>query len=735
MKLTFSATFHKPQGDTWEICAMQEGEIEGRGQYISGDALKASVPAFHNVWVQNLIWQDGFQDHLPDSARHVFPDGVVFGNIVGVVASARAETLENGKVGIVATFRASDQTIKDVLMQADEAGMLHKVGLSINGSAREDHVSERTLDDGYTVLDIRQIDQIDSIDLVTKPGAGGYFRALLASASTTTPALTQGGTTIMRNTLKQLLDAKGIPYRDGTALGILASIGIHAAKGEEPPIAELSPEDQRLFDAIYEALSNGMNDLAESVMKMVLKSHPKAAAEGDPEAKPVKASAFDRKMRQLDIRLSQLQASELINADPALPAPVKTLLASKFAGRVVNEADIRAEIDMQKQILASAGDSGQVRNFGTDVDLGLESTDKTQIALHKLFNVKASDGERSSWQGVSPFRSLKQAYHAYTGDGERVSGRLVRASSFTTGSFSDALGNTMHRRLINLYQAKDMPWRKLVTIRPGAITDFRTQYIVQVGGLEDLSIVNEDGEYGEITVNSSDDANYNVSSRGKILTVTRRVIKNDDIGFIERLLQKANRAAHRTLQKFVFDLLLNATSGINTGTIYDGKALYHDDHANLMDLPFSYDNVLAMGDLLSAQCEADSNEPLDLEPTFLIIPKELKKQALVFVKSEGKPGTANNDANIFPVDEENLIVVDKVYLDGDANNFYMCVDPKIYETIELGFMDGQEEPEVLLQDAPSAGMVFTHDRIRYKVRHEYGGCVVDYRGLAASIVE
>ena len=749
MKLIFSAVFHNAQGEgeVWEVCAMQEGEITGRKQYISADALKASVPAFQNAWVQNLIWQNGFQDHLPDSARNVFPDGVVIGNVVGIVENARAETLENGRTGIIASFRPADETLKKTLLLAQKAGKLNSVGLSINGSADEGHIQPTTLPSGARGVEITQIDHIDSIDLVTNPGGGGYFRALLASAAgVKRPAPQQGDTTTMRKLLKQLLEAKGIPYRDGSALNILASVGIHAAEGEEPA-AELSPEDEKLFTSIYNAIQNGMNDLAESVVQSVMNAM-QSQAEPDPES--VKASAgadgnvpsgtddMDKKMRQLDLRLSQLRVQESLNAEDSLPAAVKTILASKFSGQIVDEVTVKQEIEMQKKILASATDSGKARNFGTDVDFGLEGDDKMQIALHKLFQVQASGGEKSSWQGVAPFRSLKAAYHQYTGDGERVIGRMIKASSFATAGFPEVMANTLGRRLINLYQAAEAPWRKLVNIRPGGVADFREQSVVQVGGLEDLTPVAEDGTYDEATANSSDDAKYSVDTRGKILAITRRVIKNDDIGFVQRLLKKANRAAHRTLQKFVFDLYLcygGSTPAINGGIIYDGKALYHADHSNIQTGSFSYDNVLALSNLINAQTEADSNEPLDLEGKYLIIPKELKQAGLVYVKSEGKPGTANNDANIFVVDnEEDLIVVDKTYLRGDANNYYMSVDPNVYETIELGFMDGREEPELWLQDAPTAGTVFTNDRIRYKVRHEYGGCVVDYRGLAASIV-
>ena len=64
----------------------------------------------------------------------------------------------------------------------------------------------------------------------------------------------------------------------------------------------------------------------------------------------------------------------------------------------------------------------------------------------------------------------------------------------------------------------------------------------------------------------------------------------------------------------------------------------------------------------------------------------------------------------------------------------MTAAKKDIELIELGFLGGKQTPEILRQDAPGVGAVFTNDVIRYKVRHEYGGAVIDYRGFQGGIV-
>ncbi len=43
-------------------------------------------------------------------------------------------------------------------------------------------------------------------------------------------------------------------------------------------------------------------------------------------------------------------------------------------------------------------------------------------------------------------------------------------------------------------------------------------------------------------------------------------------------------------------------------------------------------------------------------------------------------------------------------------------------------------PDMFLQDQPQVGTVFTADQITWKVRHEYGGAVIDFRPIYGAIV-
>ena len=54
--------------------------------------------------------------------------------------------------------------------------------------------------------------------------------------------------------------------------------------------------------------------------------------------------------------------------------------------------------------------------------------------------------------------------------------------------------------------------------------------------------------------------------------------------------------------------------------------------------------------------------------------------------------------------------------------------PEDIKSIEVGFVGGREESELLMQDSPLHGQVFTNDQISFKIRWEFGGGWLDYRG-------
>jgi hypothetical protein len=70
----------------------------------------------------------------------------------------------------------------------------------------------------------------------------------------------------------------------------------------------------------------------------------------------------------------------------------------------------------------------------------------------------------------------------------------------------------------------------------------------------------------------------------------------------------------------------------------------------------------------------------------------------------------------------------------DATDWYIFRDPADVDSIEVAFLNDQREPEFFVASIPTVGQMFVADKQQYKIRHEYGGDIVDYRGAYKAVV-
>jgi len=425
-----------------------------------------------------------------------------------------------------------------------------------------------------------------------------------------------------------------------------------------------------------------------------------------------------------------------------------------------------------------------------------------QKGLDLLVDPIIEEGEAKNYEGISPFKRLREAYVAFTGDTEvRGVVESTRLTEATTADFPYALGVSMYRKLLKEYKKWPQYWRDLCNVV--SLDNFKTQDLVRWGGFTVLETVAEDAAYPDMATPYEVRAQYAPAKKGGLFKVTREMILNDDLRMIRRMPNKMGQAAWKALNQFVFDLLLNySTSAINDGTIYDGLALYHANHFNLGSAAIGYDSIQAgitamrrqwefgvkgaisdaggisdvdvtcgvvdgtkykIGDLVLMEAEivlvtnivsndltivraqegttaaahADATviyslvDKVGMMPKYLWFPPELRSDAEIIINSPDKSDTANRASN--PLYKQ-LELRESDRLRGDVNNWYITADPNLFDVIEVGFVGGREDPELLVQDQATVGYVFTNDRITYKVRHEYGGVQTDFRSFYGAIV-
>ena len=324
------------------------------------------------------------------------------------------------------------------------------------------------------------------------------------------------------------------------------------------------------------------------------------------------------------------------------------------------------------------------------------------------------------------YSSLQGAYVEMSGDANiNWFGKCYRATqTFGLPSFEEMLANTLNRLLMKDYRV-DYRWRDIVT----AITeprDFRTNTRARVKYVPDVPSLTEDQPYSELATPAGDDevVTYTISTTGCYISFSRRLLINNDIGAVERVVAQLSRAASRTIAKRVWDLITrNAIYGA------DGLNIFHANHGNLGASALSSASLTAARNALFAQVEPGSTEPLGLGrgPLLLVIPIGLEPTALPLnhVHFLDAAFTLNPWIHRFGENSEGIFTNPLLT---DANDWYLFDVSGNVGLIEVGFLMGKDQPELLLSDNPEADETFTQDRVTYKLRWEFECTILDYRG-------
>lgn len=428
------------------------------------------------------------------------------------------------------------------------------------------------------------------------------------------------------------------------------------------------------------------------------------------EAAPaITAQEIDDKIRMVEARAN----AKATIAASSLPDMAKARLKKHFETLAdFKEADVETAIKDELDYLAKFTEA-TVKDLGE----GRAAVTKDRLeTVSERLDAFFDEGHKDHRQALS----FKEAYVDLTGDA-KVSGRVENfTEALTSTSFGNVLGDAITRRLVKEYNNKTQldAWRKFASIVP--VSDFREQKRVRMGGYGDLAAVSEAAAYAAVTSPTDDVAKYSASKRGGLEKITLEMIKNDDVGAIRQIPVKLARAAKRTLSKFAFNLI------VSNPTLGDSKTLFHADHGNLGSDALSAASFTARRLAMMKQKEAGSNEVLSIPPAFLLVPPELEETAYnLFVRN------TNNDPQYVQTVKPEII---PIWYATDADDWYLAADPADITGIEIGFLDGNEEPELFVQDNPTSGSVFTNDQITYKIRHIYGGAVIDYRAFQGSVV-
>ena len=279
----------------------------------------------------------------------------------------------------------------------------------------------------------------------------------------------------------------------------------------------------------------------------------------------------------------------------------------------------------------------------------------------------------------------------------------------TTSDFSGVLGDTMGRRLGELFRAAQSGASAIAA--SGTARDFRPITEARLSSFPSLEPLNESGEIAWGTMDEEGEP-LAIASYARAIGVTFKVMVNDDLAAIDRSIRDTAFATAQLQAK-----LIVAALGAN---LADGKALFHEDHGNIalsgaMDAPD--ETSLSAGRIaLMKQTPPGSTEPLGLSPAILLVPAELQTASEKLVAAINPASSA--DVNVFSGKLQ--VAVEPRLLTG--TEWYLFAAPGTYPVIRFLTLAGYEAPRFETSNE------FTRLGTSYRVHWHCGAGPIDHRG-------
>lgn len=392
-----------------------------------------------------------------------------------------------------------------------------------------------------------------------------------------------------------------------------------------------------------------------------------------------------------------------------------------YVDGVIAAADPAVTADnVGRHILALMARNAQPLNAGAGIIAGTDQRELTRAAMTNAIQARvglAQPTEGNQFRGLT-MAELARACVEAAGVSTRGMDRMQVVGLAFTHSNSDfpaLLGNAANRAVLQGYQEVEEQFDQFT--RPVNLSDFKPTNLVGLGAFSSLDIVPEGGEYKYGTF-SEQSQSMRLATYGKLFSITRQAIINDDLGVFNDVPRKMGQAAKRTVANAVYQLLLS------NPTLADGFALFSDEHGNLLTgATISTTSVDAMQSAMALQKDKDGNI-IRVPMKSLLTPVALGGLARTVRASQFEVGAANRNNTTPNIVQNTFDVVADGRLDAVSKAaWYGVADPNFVDGIVVGYLDGNQTPFLDQHEG------FTVDGVAWKVRLDAAPAIADYRGL------
>ena len=484
------------------------------------------------------------------------------------------------------------------------------------------------------------------------------------------------------------------------------------------------------------------------------------------DAQPTEQGLFITKWTPLEVSTpsvvadpnATIQRSMSMEKDKPTPAPSEAEITQRVREQVVGtvraihqafapfpaahslrDQALEQGWDLQRantELLTFLGKQQRPTPQGPDVVAGETDMEKFCRGAQEAIECRAmlyDDEKRRTVQRSNPMfgLSLRELAREYLrlaggqvpGDPYQAVGRaFTRAGiiSHTTSDFANILVDAANKAVqIGYEEAAETyePWT-----RAGSLSDFRIHHNVKLSTFSDLEERNENGEFTYGTFSDFKETNQ-LKNRGRLFSITREAIINDDLNIFSDAPRGMGRAARRKVGDLVYAVLST------NAAMSDGNALFSAAHANYVAagsgaVP-SVDTLNAAYTAMATQTDPAGNTIQNVLPQYIITAHALRGTVDALLASVQNPAegvtTAFSERNVWfgrltPVYDSRIDA-------DDAAKWYLATNPTGFDTIQVGYLNGIVEPRLERMEG------FTVDGVILKVAHDCGVAPMDWRGL------
>lgn len=387
--------------------------------------------------------------------------------------------------------------------------------------------------------------------------------------------------------------------------------------------------------------------------------------------------------------LGDAWASKLIEAGTSVPE------AQSAAFNAIVEQDAEANIDGTIRI--GAGDDARDKFVRGASAWLFERTgtrrliEEAKKKLPDVFSSVATDG--GEFRGFSPVELARQSLerqgvNTRGMDRMRMIGLAFthRGGFQTTSDFATLLENVLGKVLLGAYATQENTWERFCGT--DQVPDFRTSNRYRTGSVSSLDTIAEHGEYKNGTIPDASKYAISTERKGKIFSLSREVLINDDMGALTNMAMEFGRASGRTIENGVYALL--AQNGGLGPTMSDAQPFFHANrnNVNAVGSVLSVVGIDADRVVMRAQKDPSNLDFIDLSPAVLLVPDSLKGTAQVINDAQYDPDTANK------LQRPNMVrglfrdVIGTPRLSAASTRRYLFTDPMQAAALVVAFLEG-----------------------------------------------